>query len=186
MVIHMDNSKYITPEYITGEQIKIIRKQLGMTQKDFAVFVNSSKPTIERWETSTQPIRGPIVLLLECLKRYPQIANELSIPKIAFPLRLWYMHENDVCTLIDVNEKDREIKIKNYTNHTLFRAFGKEEHPDFTMYEEFLKSRCFPESRDKMKLMLRELDLPFYDPFMIIEKTQGRMAEDNFWIQIER
>ena len=33
---------------------------------------------------------------------------------------------------------------------------------------------------------LRELDLPFYDPMMIIEKTEGRMAEDDFWIQIER
>ena len=52
-------------------------------------------------------------------------------------------------------------------------------------YIEFLKSRCFPEERDKLKLMLRELDLPFYDPFMIVEKTQGRMAEDKFWIKIE-
>ena len=33
---------------------------------------------------------------------------------------------------------------------------------------------------------LKELNLPFYDPFMIIQKTQGRMAEDDFWIQIER
>lgn len=24
-----------------------------------------------------------------------------------------------------------------------------------------------------------------FDPFLIIQKTQGRMAEDNFWIQIE-
>ncbi len=33
---------------------------------------------------------------------------------------------------------------------------------------------------------LRELDLPFYDPMMIIEKAEGRMAEDDFWIRIER
>ena len=31
-----------------------------------------------------------------------------------------------------------------------------------------------------MKLILKDLDIPFYDPFMIIEKTQGRMSEDNF------
>ena len=36
----------------------------------------------------------------------------------------------------------------------------------------------FPRSRDKMKLILRELDLPFYAPFLIIEKTKGKMAED--------
>ena len=68
----------------------------------------------------------------------------------------------------------------------MFRAFGREEHPTFEQYEEFLESRCFPRSRDKMKLILKDLDLPFYDSLMIIEKTQGRMAEDDFWIRIER
>ena len=53
-------------------------------------------------------------------------------------------------------------------------------------FVEFLESRCFPESRDKMKLILKDLGLPFYDPIMIIEKTAGRMAEDDFWIRIER
>ena len=52
--------------------------------------------------------------------------------------------------------------------------------------ERWEESRCFPESRDKMKLILKDLGLPFYDPIMIIEKTEGRMAEDNFWVRIER
>ena len=46
--------------------------------------------------------------------------------------------------------------------------------------------RCFPETRDKMKLELKKLGIPFYDPMLIIEKTQGRMAEDEFSIRIER
>lgn len=37
-----------------------------------------------------------------------------------------------------------------------------------------------------MKLILKDLGRPFYDPIMIIEKTEGRMAEDDFWIRIER
>lgn len=37
-----------------------------------------------------------------------------------------------------------------------------------------------------MKLILKDLDLLFYDPFMIIEKTEGRTTEDDFWIRIER
>ena len=53
-------------------------------------------------------------------------------------------------------------------------------------YKEFLESRCFPRTRDKMKLVLEDIGLPFYDTFMIIEKTQGRMAEDDFWIRIEK
>ena len=68
----------------------------------------------------------------------------------------------------------------------MFRAFGVMEEPDYNQYIEFLESRCFPRTRDKMKLELKRLDLPFYDPLMIIEKTEGRMAEDDFWIKIEK
>ena len=38
---------------------------------------------------------------------------------------------------------------------------------------------------DKMKLELDKLGIPFYDPMMIIEKTEGRMADDDFWLKIE-
>ncbi len=40
--------------------------------------------------------------------------------------------------------------------------------------KEFLESRCFPRTRDKMKLVLEDIGLPFfYDTFMIIEKDAG-------------
>jgi len=87
---------------------------------------------------------------------------------------------NKVCTVIDVDERRRKVKIYNYTHDYIARAFGREEHPTFDEYEAFLESRCFPKSRDKMKLILKDLDLPFYEPLLINEKTQGRMAEDDF------
>lgn len=178
--------KFITPKYTTGENVKKIRKQLGLTQKEFAEFVNTSVPTIERWETSEKEISGPIVLLLLLLKENVGLIDELMIPKKKYPLRMWYMHEESACTLIEVDENNRKVFVKNYTNKIMFRAFGKVEKPTFEQYEEWLESRCFPKERDKMKLMLREFDLPFYDPMMIVEKTEGRMAEDKFWIKIER
>ena len=67
----------------------------------------------------------------------------------------------------------------------MFTAFGNNTAPSIDDYNYFLESRCFPRTRDKMKLELERLDVPFYDPYMIIEKTQGRMAEDDFWIRIE-
>ena len=158
---------FITPEYTTAKEIKKIRKELHLTQKEFAEFINCSKPTVERWERSEDVIRGPIVPFLKMLQKYPE-------------------YDQDVCTLIDVNERERKVKIKNYTDKIMFRAFGVMEEPDYNQYIEFLESRCFPESRDKMKLILKDLGLPFYDPIMIIEKTEGRMAEDDFWIRIER
>ena len=116
--------------------------------------------------------------------------NELrqthSIPKKQLPLRLWYMFCEEVCTIIDVDEKCELVQIHNFTDKLQFRAFGVVEHPTFADYKEFLESRCFPRSRDKMKIMLDIMDLPFYEPMLIIEKTEGRMAEDDFWIRIER
>ena len=110
----------------------------------------------------------------------------MKVPPKVYPIRLWYMHKQTICTLIDVDEINQKIQIKNYTDNIMFRAFGRTENPDYHQYMEFLESRCFPRTRDKMKLILRDLDLPFYDPFMIIEKTEGRMSEDDFWIRIER
>ncbi len=91
-----------------------------------------------------------------------------------------------LCSIIDVNDMTRQVILYNYTDNLLFRAFGKKEHPSYEDYEAFLESRCFPRTRDKMKLMLKEYDLPFYDPFLIVEKTGGRMEEDDFHLEIER
>lgn len=182
----MEKRLFITPKYTTSEEIKSIRKKLGLTQKEFAMLINCSKPTIERWEASEEPVTGPICLLLKMLEYYPEYVRQIRIPEKKMPIRLWYMHNQTVCTIIDVNEMKKEIKVTNFTDNLMFRAFGIEEEPDYQMYQEFLESRCFPRSRDKLKLVLKDLDLPFYDPFMIIEKTEGRMAEDDFWIRIER
>lgn len=171
---------------VEGRDIKAIRQTLGMTQAEFSELVHVSKKTIERWEAGEKEITGPIVTLVKILKEYPQIKEELVIPDKEYPLRLWYMSGNRICTIIDVDERRRIVKIYNYTRDYLSRAFGREDHPTFEAYEAFLESRCFPKSRDKMKLILRELDLPFYDPFLIIQKTKGKMAEDEFRIRIER
>ena len=182
----MQGTTFVTPKYTTAKEIKKVRGILGLTQKEFAQLVNCSKPTIERWERSEESITGPICLLLKMLEQYPEYAAKIKVPEKKFALRIYYMHRQNICTIIDVNEMQREVKIWNYTDHVMFRAFGVNECPDYQDYREFLESRCFPESRDKMKLILKDLDLPFYDPFMIVEKTEGRMAEDDFWIRIER
>ena len=182
----MQEKMFVTPEYITAKEIKAVRGQLGLTQKAFAQLVGCSKPTVELWERSEDAITGPICLLIKMIEKYPDYVEKIKLPEKTFPIRLYYMHKQTVCTVIDVNELKREVKVRNYTDHVIFRAFGVEEEPSYEQYLEFLESRCFPRSRDKMKLILKDLDLPFYDPFMIIEKTEGRMAEDDFWIKIER
>lgn len=178
--------EYITPKFTDSREIKSVRSKLKLTQKEFADFVGVSKPTVERWESGDDKITGPIVLLIEILRRSPQIETDFTVPPRRSKMRLKYYHRDMLCTVIDVDEMEQRVRIINYTNNLLYRAFGKIENPSFADYEEFLESRCFPRSRDKMKLMLKEYDIPFYDPLLIIERTGGRLEEDDFRIEVER
>lgn len=171
---------------LSSTDVKYIRGKLKLKQKEFGELLNVSVKTIERWESSGGEVKGSAAALLSILRERPYIPEELEIPKKSFPLRLRYMYERRLCTVIDVSDREQYIRIKNFVKDPMLCAFGRNEHPPYHDYEEFLESRCFPRSRDKMKIMLRELNLPFYDSFLIIEKTEGRMAEDNFWIRIER
>ena len=182
----MASIRYAIPDSISGKEIQLFRNQLSMTQAEFSAFCGVSRKTIERWEGSSQEITGPIVTLIRILREHPELPERFTIPEKKWPLRLYYMFHETLCTLIDVNEPKRQVRIRNYTEYPQFRAFGVKEYPSFQEYEAFLESRCFPREGDKMKLRLRELNLPFYDPLLIIEKTAGRMTEDSFWIKIDR
>lgn len=181
-----EQRQYAIANTITGQEIKRLRKSLGLTQKEFAQFVNVSVKTVERWEIQKQPIKGEIVTLCRLLREDCGCVVRYRVPEQKEPLRLWYGQGEDVYTIIDVSPRHRQVTIHNFTQDFLRRAFGRIENPSYEQYEAFLKSRCFPESRDKMKLMLEELNLPFYDPLMIVEKTEGRMADDDFWLRVER
>ena len=177
---------YVFPETIDGTAIRDLRHRLSMTQRELAVFLRVSVKTVERWESGKEPITGPIIPLVRILREDERIPDRYLIPERRFPLRLWYYFRDDVCTIIDVETDKQRVEIYNYTDHIQFRAFGVVEHPTWKQYEQFLESRCFPRTRDKIKIELRALDLPFYDPLMIIEKTEGRMADDEFRIRVER
>ena len=171
---------------LDASDVKMIRKKMKMKQKELAELMNVSVKTVEHWESSGGSVSGAAAALLCILQERPWLLEELEIPSKDFPLRLRYMTGNRLCTVIDVNDREQRVKIKNYVTDPMYRAFGRNEHPSYREYEEFLESRCFPRTRDKMKILLEELNLPFYDPFMIIQKTEGKMAEDDFWIRIER
>lgn len=178
--------KYNIANTIAAEEIKAFRKYLEMTQGEFAAFLGVSKPTVERMEKSIDPIVGPTAILIHILSEQENWLLQKKIPVRQTPLRLWYMYREERCALIDVDDANQKVNVINYATNIHFRPFGVLKDPTYEDYLEFLKSRCFPDTRDKMKIQLEALGIPFYDPMMIIEKTKGRMAEDDFWIQIER
>lgn len=99
--------------------------------------------------------------------------------------RMTFMNRSIPCTDIYADFTDEKVFIVNYTDDLLHRAFGCIENPTWQDFQDFIEERCFPRTRDKMKWILKDLDLPCYDPLLIIEKTQGRMAEDHQWIEIK-
>ena len=101
-----------------------------------------------------------------------------------FTMRMNFMNHDNLCTTIDIDFMHEKIKIKNYTDQIIFRAFGVVTEPTWDDFEYFLEERCFPRTRDHVKDILREMNIPFYDPLLIIEKTQGRMSDDHQWIMI--
>ena len=99
-------------------------------------------------------------------------------------MRMNFMNRDDLCTTIDIDFKHEQITIQNYTQQIPLRAFGVVDKPSWQDFEYFLEDRCFPRTRDHAKELLREIGVPFYDPLLIIEQTQGRMEGDHQWIMI--
>ena len=106
-------------------------------------------------------------------------------PDKGFSLRITYMHRQNPCTVIDVDFLNKKIKIKNRTDDILHRAFGVTTEPEWEDFEEFLKERCFPESRGNLKELLDDLNISSYDTLQIAEKNCGRTAEDNMWMKFK-
>ena len=181
----MDNI-YAIKKAITGKEIKLFRKNNHLSKFELASLLNVSSRTIEGWEASDSSISGPIVLLIRILTENPEYIDSLVLPKKEHGLRLYYMENGNINTLIDVDMVNRKIKFKNYTNNIIARAFGNKENVTYEDYEKFLESRCMPKTRDKLKIELNKLDIPYYDPLLIIEKTKGRMVDDDYYMEIDR
>ena len=98
-------------------------------------------------------------------------------------MRLTYMFRRQPCTVIDVDFLDRKVVIQNKTDDILHRAFGVIEDPTWNDFENFLRDRCFPQTRGNCKELLREMGLTDYDPLQIAEKTKGRLADDEMWLR---
>lgn len=56
-----------------------------------------------------------------------QDREELKLPERTTPLRLLYMFRERLCTVIDVDDKNRCVEVTNYTDCMLKRAFGRVE-----------------------------------------------------------
>lgn len=96
-----------------------------------------------------------------------------------------YYNNDDLCTMIYADKTDHLLMTEDYTDATIHTAFGKNRSPSWEDLEIFLEDRCIPRTRAGLDHYLRSWDLTEYDPWDIVAKTKGRMAEDSQWLTIE-
>ena len=100
-------------------------------------------------------------------------------------LVLFYYDDKTLCTKIAADYTEKSICVENFVPNVLRTAFGNNQEPTWEDYLLFLEERCIPKSRAGLRQYLDEIGVDEYDPFEIIKKTSGRMAEDQQWIKVE-
>lgn len=100
-------------------------------------------------------------------------------------VKLSYYNDVDLCTVIVADYTAETVKFENFTDNSINTAFGIKSNVSWQDYNNFLKDRCIPESREGLKYYLNSIKVDEFNPLEIIKKTKGKMAEDNQWIDVE-
>ena len=96
-----------------------------------------------------------------------------------------YFNGKILCTTIYADFTDEKITIENHINDPVNTAFGNNDLPIWDDFLYFLQERCIPKQRAGLREYLETIGVDEFDPFEIIKKTTGRMAEDDQWIEME-
>ena len=140
-------------------------KELGLDKKKAEISFDGKSITIT-----------PELSIKEFYKKKIDLGNDVKI--------LDYYDKDRICTRIYADFSDKEVKAENYTQATVKTAFGNNSSPSWEDFEAFLKERCISESREGLGAYLEAIGLYEYNPLEIINKTEGRMAEDEQWVKV--
>lgn len=99
-------------------------------------------------------------------------------------LRFEYLYIDTVCSEVTVDRELRTVTCVNHTDTVYMQFLGKNE-PTIDNVMRMMRSRCFPEGRPDVKVLLSMLGLNTYNPLDICMKTHGRLTGDKFWIRFE-
>ena len=107
-------------------------------------------------------------------------------PDKSFTHKITYMLGHKPMTIIYVDFLEKKIQIQNRTDNIYDRAFGKVINPNWKQFEIFINDRVIPKERIDLDKALKIIGVDHYDPFLIINKTKGRMEGDRYWMRIKK
>lgn len=131
---------------------------------------------------SVREIAGAFQTSRQTVYKYLALGREAQ--RAGVTLRINFMEEYTVCSVIDVDEDRRKVWVSNRVADYSRCAFGALEQPGWDAYEWFLESRCFPRDDPQAQERLAQLGLEQYDPMEILRRTKGRLERDRHWLQI--
>lgn len=165
-------------------ELEEIRRQLegGKTVTQLAQEYHVSRQTLSKYLHPRD--QGPEEIY-RTYSKWKQLNSCFQEQNVAdYTIRMDFMNGDECCTCMLVDLKRQRVLVKNTTDVLLHRAFGIKRKPGWQDFEEFLEERCFPRTRAHLRLVLQDIGLDSYDPLAIVEKTKGRMAEDDQWLKI--
>lgn len=143
-------------------------KELGLTEGNTPVRLTFDGESI---------ILTPQLTVEEFLQRNRQKNHRLK--------RFSYYDGDKLCTKIGADFTEKIVVAENFTDNIVKTAFGMNKMPTWVDFMNFLEERCIPNGRGGLREYLEAIGLERYDPVQILEKTKGKMAEDNQWIETE-
>lgn len=95
-------------------------------------------------------------------------------------------YDRDVHTSTVLADADAHtVCVENYTDDLTSTALGVNLTPSWDDLLDFLEDRCMPRTRAGLRKYLDAIGVDEYDVFAIVQKTGGRMAEDDQWMEVE-
>jgi len=127
---------------------------------------------------------GMQIVISRCLSGEDFLTQKI---KQEHDLHLFLFYDGDkLCTVIHADYTDKTLIAENYVNNPVKTAFGNNTLPTWGDFQAFLEERCVPRGRAGLREYLDAIGVSEYDPFEIVQKTAGRMAEDNQWLEMRR
>ncbi len=172
---------------LTAQEIVQIRKQLeqGRTMTELAKEYHVSRQTLFKYLNPKEDTDDTIKRIYRTANQWMRLNRCFGAEDVTdYTIRMDFMDGDECCTCLLVDCMRKRILIRNTTDELIHRAFGIKSKPSWEDFEAFLEDRCFPRTRGHLKLVLEDVGVDSYDPLAIVEKTGGRMAEDNQWLKI--
>lgn len=170
---------------------KIISSSAGGTAGKNAVTYKISLPTAWINELGIDKDNREVELhfdgqTISIRKKQTADAYVSSHKQLGHCLKKYSFYDREkLCTVIYADHTDRTVFAENFTDDLVKTAFGKNKFPTWENFCDFIEERCVPKGRSGLREYLESIGLDEYDPFEIILKTKGKMAEDVQWIEVE-